>query len=434
MLQVPKKNCTFVFLYSMKKTAVILLAAALAAACSGPAATDFPPLLRTVPSRSICVAHFRHAKDALPLLLDSSHVFRRLDLGRLSDAGMVLSYDFSSTLVPLLALDAGHSRGDTSDASMGVLERAAALGLRSAYVVDTAAKRAGILLSPSSAAVAEALLHIGAGTSVLDAPDFTAAAALCSGDGSVIIRNSGAGRLVPAGFLEEAAPRRALVKFLSGACEWTVVNFPSASRKDLQIKTVGDYPSNWLHIFSGSRGEGRSKLAAILPDSCSLVLSVPLADASAFYSARCAWLDANSQLQRHKRACGELAKLSGMAPADWLAAAAPQEIARIGWDGRSVLAVRCRRAPGLKAMESNPYEHFTGVLFGDAFSLPDESVRASLGSWLVIGSSDDVSSFMALEGRKAPAGFGRGGTRFTVYSPGLLLSGSAGGIQLNLNE
>jgi len=223
------------------------------------------------------------------------------------------------------------------------------------------------------------------------------------------------------------------VKFVSGVCEWTVVNFPSAGRKNLEIKTVGDYPSDWLHIFS-SLGEGRSRVAEILPDSCSLVLSLPFEDASAFYSARCAWLDANSQLQRHRRVCSELAKAAGKAPADWLVAAAPQEVARIGWDGRSVLAVRCRRAPGLKTVEPNPYEHFTGVLFGDAFTLPDESARASMGRWLLVGSSDDVSSFLSLEGRKAPEGFGRGGTRFTVYCPDLLLSGSGKGVQLNLNE
>ena len=417
----------------MKKAVIILLAAALAAACSRGAGTESSPLLKTVPSRSIAVARFRHAGDALPLLLDSAHVFRQLDLGRLSGAEMVLSYGYSSTLVPLLALDAGHFRGDTSDAAKGVLERAAALKLNTVFVTDTVARRAAILLSPSSASVAEALLHIDAGTSVLDAPDFPAAAALASGEGSVIVRNAGAGRLLPADFLREAAPRRALVKFVSGACEWTVVNYPAAARKDLQVKTVGDYPANWLHIFSGL-GEGQSKVAEILPDSCSFVLSLPLDDAAAFYSARCAWLDANSQLQRHKRACAELAKTAGKAPSDWLSATAPKEVARIDWDGRSVLAVRCRKAPGLKAVESNPHEHFAGALFGDAFILPDESARASLGRWLVCGSSDDVSSFISLEGRKAPDGFGKGGTRFTVYTPSMLLSGSGKGTQLNLSE
>jgi len=155
----------------MRKAVIILLAAVLAASCGRTVATESSPLLRTVPSRSIGVAHFRHAKDALPLLLDSTHVFRRLDLGRLADAEMVLSYDFSSTLVPLLSLDAGHSRGDTSDASRAVLERSAALKLKSAYVVDTAARRACILLSPSSAAVAEALLHMEKAPSLSAIPE-----------------------------------------------------------------------------------------------------------------------------------------------------------------------------------------------------------------------------------------------------------------------
>ena len=76
------------------------------------AAPEVSRLLRTVPSRSVEIACFRNGGKALAMLLDSANVFRRIELGRLSDHEMVLSYDYSSTMVPLLCIDAGRSAGD----------------------------------------------------------------------------------------------------------------------------------------------------------------------------------------------------------------------------------------------------------------------------------------------------------------------------------
>ena len=67
---------------------------ALMAAVSCSQATSAPEvsrLLRTVPSRSVEIACFRNGGKALAMLLDSSSVFRRIDLGRLSDHEAVLS-------------------------------------------------------------------------------------------------------------------------------------------------------------------------------------------------------------------------------------------------------------------------------------------------------------------------------------------------------
>lgn len=412
----------------------LILAAIAAASCGKGTGLEAPAILRTVPSRSIEIFSFRNAGRALEMLLDSSHVFRSLELGRLKDNEMALSYDYSSTLVPLLAIDAGHARKDTAQAVRQLLAQAEALNLRSAYVVDSSSRKAALLLSPSSASVSEALFHIESGTSILDAPDFSKALALSGGgDGSVFLRNSAAGHLLPADFMKETAPRRALVRFLSGACEWTVVNFSGGLGDEAEVAAVGDSPRNYLQVIEGQQA-AKSEIGALLPSGTVSFVDLPLKDAEAFYNARCAWLDANSLLQRHKAVCRELEKSAGRAPADWLRNSRPQEIARIVWDGGSVLALRCHKTPSVKELSTNDIQGFPAAIFGDAFSLPDESACARLGRWLIVGSADEVASFCTLEDRAAMDGLSGSGLKFAVYNAGNLLQGGKNGTKLKLKR
>ena len=82
--------------------------------CSKGGNAELPQLMRTVPSRSMAVMHFDRCDDALALLLDSTSVFRRLDYGRLGNAEIILSYDYSAGLIPLLSIDAGRASEDSS--------------------------------------------------------------------------------------------------------------------------------------------------------------------------------------------------------------------------------------------------------------------------------------------------------------------------------
>ena len=218
---------------------------------------------------------------------------------------------------------------DTSKAVKYLLAQAKDLNLQTAYVVDSAEKRAAVLISPSSVSIAEALIHIDAGASILDAPDFDAAAALALGSkGSIILRNSAANRWVPSKFMQDAVPHRSLVKFISGLCDWIIINFSDTNTRNLQISTVGDSDNKYLSIFSKLEG-GKSSLKSILPDSTSFFIDLPLKDAEAFYDARCNWLDANSELRRHKKTCSDFKKASGSSPEEWLKRMRPQEVAFI---------------------------------------------------------------------------------------------------------
>ena len=410
----------------------LIFAALLAASCGRGGGGFDSGLLRTVPSRSIAVMAFADAGEALKMLCDSSHIFRQIDLGRFGSREMLLSFDYGSALVPLLALDAGRAGRDTSEAVRRLLSQAEGLGLFCAYSADTASHSAAVLLSPSAAAVSEALFHIESGASVMDAPGFAEAAALAEGSkGSILLRNSAAGHLLPKDLPENIVPRRELVKFLSDASEWTAADFDEYSFKNLRITSYNTGKHNFMRIFEDFDGAG-SEIADILPAGTLFFADLPLDDAEGYYGARKEWLDARSALRRHENACSALKSTTGLSPKAWLAASKPKEIARIVWEGGSVLALRFAKAPSAKTLIPNDIQAFPGTVFGKLFSLPDESAAVRKGKWLIIGSAAEAEAFLALQKDESFGRFPKKGLKFAIYNEGALLAGDKKGIKLSI--
>ena len=390
----------------MRKITAIIAAALALAACSGPRG-EVPELLRTVPSRSAEIAFFRHADDALGLLLDSAHVFRQLDLGRLSGSEMVLSYDYAPGCVPLLSLSAGRYRTDSSETVKSIIAQAEKLKLHAAYVADTARRSVSLLLTPSTAALSDALIHLESGTSILDADDFSEALALADGrEGFVIVRNSSAGNILPKSFLAGGeVPRRQLVRFVAGACKWTVASFDSYREEGLRMAFAPLGPPRWyLSVFEGLK-EGRSDLGKILPAGADWVVDLPLPDWKAFYEARCHWMDSNSVLGAHNNACKASGRTYGKTPVQWLSGIGPREVARFRWEGGEITAIRCSRAPKLKVISPNNYPGYAGLVFGSIFSDPEGSACLTKGRWLLIGSPETLRAFS--EAAPGEVSFGR---------------------------
>lgn len=416
----------------MKKISAIFAAALLLAACSGPL-REVPELLRTVPSRSVEMMHFRHAGPALKLLLDSTHVFRSLDLGRLENTEMVLSYDFTPGRVALLSLDAGRYRTDSSETVKSILEQAAALKLQAAYVTDTVRRSVSLLLTPSTAALSEALIHIAAGTSVLDADDFTEALSLADGrEGFAMLRNSSAAQILPKSFLGDGeVPRRQLVRFLSGACKWTVVSFDACRTEGLRLAFSPLGPERWyLSVFEGLKG-GISRLGKILPAGADWVVDLPLADWNAFYEARCRWLDTRSVLGAHEQSCRNASKAYGLSPEQWFKTICPKELAHFRWEGRSLTAVRCGKALKIKGISPNVYPGYTAMIFGNVFSEPEDAACLTKGRWLLIGSPEDLEAFS--EAEAGEMSFGKK-VKYAVVGKSFRLSCTEKETVLNLNK
>lgn len=413
----------------MRRFFLILLLFAFASCASGPKGQS-SALLRTVPSRSIELMSFKHAGKGLELLLDSTHVFRQLSLGRLESHEMLLSYDYSSTLVPLLAIDAGRARKDTSEAVKQLLSQAGGLKLNMALTVDTLGNSSAVLISPSTASIAEALIHINAGASILDAPGFNALDCSQGGSGWAVLRHSAASRWLPSSFMKGLAPRRQMVKFISDLCEWSIINFSDYNTRQLKLTSVGLERGKYLSIFQKLKG-GKCELGSILPDSTNFFVDLPLSDAAAFYDERSAWLDAKSTLHKHKRESDALFKKNGVRPQEWLSHI--KEAAIIQWNGRSVLAIRTQKPlVPRKKLASNPIQGIPALLFGELFSLPDESNCRANGKWLIIGATADIDAFLSTTKNRSFEDLPRKRLKYAVYESGTLLSSTDNLSEINV--
>jgi len=416
----------------MRRRLLFLAMVALLAACNdkpgeAPKASD---LLCTVPSRSIAVLHFDKCGNALELLLDSTSVFRKIDLGDLAGAEMVLSYDYSAAMIPLLAISTGKTAPDTSEAVKAVMAQLPELKLNSYFYNDTLVKHSALLISPSQASITEAGSHISAETSILEAPEFTEALKLAKGSaGNIFLRNTSASRWLPKGVLTEFVPRKKLVGFLSNACSWTVASFDSYKTKDVEVSSLHNGQRYFMEALDAQKG-AESKLAEVLPDTTDFVVSLTLDDWRKYYDAYQLYLDSNSALTTHQNAVRAAKRATGESPEDWAKSLNIKELARVSWDGREVLLIRPHKLKGEDSqIEPNSQESFASIIFGGAFALQDETSMGTFGPWIVVGNGEDIAEFctLASRGQNLPSR----DLKFAVLTPESSLVGRGSGIKFN---
>ena len=418
----------------MRRIAGITFLLVLLASCSPKEHNvEISPLLSTVPSRSAAVMHFSRCADALALLLDSTSVFRSLDLGHLGNSEMILSYGYSAGLVPLLALDAGRASSDTSSAAAKLLESAGGKRLKSFYTAELLPKRAVVLLSPSQAAIDEAVQHIRSGSSILDAEGFRKALDLQgNGKGTVFLRNGAAARLVPRDMLNGFFQRRELVSFFSGLAEWTVLNFAGWSREDISVAFQDPGSGRYLSGMFAGLGAGDCTASSAIPDSSEFVLGLCLEDSKAYLQAWEECLDVRAELSRYKGRLASLRKSTGRNPAAWWAEKSPREIVRVRWNGHEALLLRPSKKPKAAGAAENPCPGFVPALLGDAFRIADDGMCASAGGWLVFGSADDVAAWLeAPKGAVIPGNPRK--AKCYLINPGFSLVADSKNTVLNVN-
>lgn len=413
--------------------AVLIL---LASCGKGSSDVQAPELLRAIPSDALGLVCFDRCDEGLEFALDSAHVLRSLETGRLSGAHMVMSIDNVGSVEPLLVIDAGHASPDTSEAARRLLGQAAGAGVHAAFVCgsDSTIRRNVLLLSPSETVVSVALRHIGASTSILDAPGFDKVLE-CQGAtrNAVILRNSGSRKLLSSDMLDRFVAHPALSDFLRGYSDWVVVDAGDAGHGRFNVATVQDASSKYFANLVGNMEPAPSKLQGALPAAASFVVDMPVRDMAAFREAYESWLDASSSLTRYRKRLTSLRKEYGKDPLCWEQELGVREVARACMsDGLSVTMVRSQHAPSLQGICRNPYPGFAAALFGSAFSSPADTCAAAMGDWTITGSEAAVSAFAGAEerlGAEMPKN-----SKFTIWTPSFSLEGLKEGISLTVNK
>ena len=401
--------------------------------CSKGGNAELPQLMRTVPSRSMAVMHFDRCDDALALLLDSTSVFRRLDYGRLGNAEIILSYDYSAGLIPLLSIDAGRASGDSSSTVKKVLAQAEENGLRAIYTGDLLPKRAAVLISPSQQMLDEALRHIESGSSILDVRGFAEAAAMSEGGrGCILLKNGGASRLLPKKMLAAQFARKDLVRFFAGAAEWTLLEFDSYSREKIGVKFRGDGNRRYLCEMFAPLPAADCGIAAVLPEGASLVMGLPLKSAKDYLAAWQDCLDRRAELSKYRGHLAALKKAAGKSPETWFAELSPKEVALVRWDSRELLLLRPQKKARSAGIGENTRAGFIPALLGEAFRIADDSCCAAQGGWMAFGSEEDLAAWLDAEKCKDAAGLPRKAKCYLINDE-LSIVADAKNIVLNVN-
>ena len=77
-----------------------------------------------------------------------------------------------------------------------------------------------------------------------------------------------------------------------------------------------------------------------------------------------------------------------------------KEIAKVQWKGEEVVLIRPAKPLVSHNIRYNTHRGFVSTLFGQGFSLADDSHDACIGNWLIIGSESAVKHFLASEVRQ----------------------------------
>lgn len=419
---------------SVKVFFMLVFLAVLSAGCSrtaGPSGRGArsDELLMTVPSDAAMVGVFSRCSDLLEAALDSSDALCRCVPPRLRHSKAVLSWTYNGTLVPLLSVTAP---SDTSSAVVAMCDSAASLGLHARYLDSGSAPlgKGVVLVSRSENLLESSLRHIYSGHSVFDARGFREAVR-CVGSGEDFFAwsNVAAGKWIRKDCLSGIFSRSGVVSFMKDLSEWIVV-----SGEDVRLYRDGSgkYYADFLDAISASG----SLLGEILPSSSDFALDLSTGDPKAFREAFRRHLDCRAKLSAYESELSSYKKKYGADPEKWAEDYSFREVALARWEGREVILLRPGKRPRASELVENRLPGYSGLVFGSAFVLPDESAFAVCGKWMVVGSEEDVAAFVSVPEDERGVALPDGKSRFLVYDlkdgVASTLSEKKGNIKLNV--
>lgn len=393
-------------------------AIAVLVGCSGGSDKSFsvPEQLKLVPSDALYVHTGGNCAGCLSLL-DSTHIFRKLSLGASGDSPATLAYCYTNTLSPVLIVGTEGLEPSTAE---HILDQAGHAGIRAELIRTQGSyiSTHNLVFTTSETVMATVLRHIGAHTSILDAPGFAASLIMTGGcDEWTMLHNTDAGKFFGKDFLSDFFPPKSATSLLRHYADWTCFSEAVPGMTDIRTsQTESDiYFSNVFNRLDPLY----SRLPRVLPQSTAFALTVPV-NTSSFRESYEKYLDATLTLEKYRARLDALKKQYGKNPLDWEKELDIQEVSLVQWDSSTVALVRAARTFPAREIGTNDNPGFIPALFGSAFSIQDDSFCAYRDGWFVVGSETDVAKFLGavrFEDFNWPARL----LKFMIYTPGAML-------------
>jgi hypothetical protein len=369
-------------------------------------------LLSAVPSDAVMLACFSNAGAA------PSGTYDDIVLPQSSaKSEAVVSMHYSGKLMPLYVFDAGKS-GDASTLAGDISRIAASKGLYSESFdcsdISTDRKIAShsiVLVSPSKDVVKSSIRHLKAGESVIKISDFAMASSKVSGNNLLFVSNTSSHNLFPAFLVGRFAKSSDFFRRLS---DWMAVDVTEivAERTSFTGSLVSDSKEPDMISVLSDCGAAASEVSAMLPSYTVSVMTLPLKKRTQFIASYQNFLDSKQGLQRKLIQRNLLADSTGVTPEDFCERLEITEVATAAFvvNGslqrvnlaklNSVDAKLLFAGTGVTSLKNytpavHPYQYesYISSVFGDMFSLKDESSFTYIDGWVVSGSDAAVSEY-----------------------------------------
>lgn len=375
-------------------------------------------------------------------------------LGALKGSPVVISMHYSGELVPLMILDAGHVERDTltmdpvlSPELKALLAAADSAKIKSKVLDCTQIAGENVQLkkdlliafSPSEALVTSSQRHLEGGMSILDKDSFSEAAVAGKGEDLLLISNDYASKLMVSHLIK---PYTSYYSFFNKLADWTALAINkrdfaevagSKVNETTSIEMTGRFscPSNNPTYFAnvwGKTAPADAKAWDVIPSQTLFAVTVPISDVEKYIESYNHWLDGTGALDKHKRAIKVLKDSVGIAPEQWAKSLDIKELVKVDLpidkDVEHLLFIRpgkndsgtilrgteIRNLKEAKTPFKYIYKKFASTLFGDIFSIPDESSAIFKDGWLIVGNeaalsalpADNLKTMLSQEGVSVP--------------------------------
>lgn len=382
-------------------------------------------LLPAVPADAVLVGCFSDAEEAMSGLLSGfafpSALADSMAAGRFKDiasSGIAVSLHYSGDLQPLYVFDAGKASADPSKDASSLIAFARQRGMAAEFVDCSSltggardiSRRSLVLVSESDLLVASSVRHLEKAVSVMDAGGFADAASSVSGNDILFFSNSHSKALMGEMFTRKYAARHI---FVSDFAQWTVADLSGSNDSGVYASVSALYeddPSDFMTVFAESASDV-SKVSRILPSYTLSAVTLPMKDTKPYITAYQAYMDYRQSLQTYRQTQRRLEARTGVSPEEFVRRLDVKEVARADFMAGSALVsvnlIRTGRQDSLlfvgtdgkasdtgkPAIHAWPYSSYLSSVFGNIFSLEDESCFTYIDGWVISGSLEAVSQY-----------------------------------------
>ena len=350
-------------------------------------------LLRAIPSDAALVACVSDAGDVFEVELQER---------------MAVSLHYAGNLSSLYVFDAGQA-GASSDAYVKMLIQAAKeKGLKTECIERFS--HCLVLASASESLIASSVRHMDKEVSILDAEGFMESLGNVSARDYVLVncRQSShlAGALMNKRFLSYSS-------FFADLTDWASFEIESKVGEYVRFDGKIDYDrsaSNFMNVFA-SASSGKSEMADVLPSVTCFAMSFPSGSYESYIESYDLYLASCRKQSMAENIKAGLKSQTGMDPDDYLKVFDVKEVAtasfRMGGSIERVNLIRIGNR-GFKALIGSEkadkdqnvtvrpfrYGSFLASVFGDVFSLEDETSFVFINGWVISGSEMAVSGYV----------------------------------------